>query len=198
MACGDGVQGAAGMFGGHAGGEVGGGFVVGFGLMATPVHKEAVGQPGEDAVDPHGVAGAQPALVVAARDIESGVEAVFDAPMVAVVGEPGARVEAPGWQAAEQCHGLGLLAGDFAAQARGLGGQWEADGLGGDRCALQDAGFLPAFVGFSGGGERAALGACFALPVLFSTRRRRLREKRRLEVPARGARWLRARQAGCL
>ena len=66
MAGGDGVQGAAGMFGGHVGGEVGGGFVVGFGLMAAPLHEEAVGQPGEDAVDPHGVAGAQPALVVTA------------------------------------------------------------------------------------------------------------------------------------
>ena len=92
LADGGGAQDAAGVFGGHGGGEVGGGFVVGFWLMAAPVHAEAVGQAGEDAVDPHGIARAQPALVVAARDVEPRVEAVLDVPMLAPAGQgPGLR-----------------------------------------------------------------------------------------------------------
>ena len=86
------------MFGGHVGGKVGGGLMVGLGLMAAPFHEEAVGQAGEDAVHPDGVAGAQPALVVVAGDIGPGVEAVLDAPMVGVVSEPGARFQARGRQ----------------------------------------------------------------------------------------------------
>ena len=91
---------------------------MGFGLMAAPFHEDAVGPPREYAVDLHGIACAQRALIVAARDIESGAEAVLArravaavgvhrrepgkgrrvhrSPMVAVVGEPGARKEAPG------------------------------------------------------------------------------------------------------
>jgi hypothetical protein len=166
--------------------------------MAAPVQEEAIGQAGKNTVHPDSVARAQPAEVITARDIESGVKAVLDAPMVAVESEPAGGIEMSGRQAAEQGHGFGLLALDFAAQTRGLGSQWKAGGLGGDRSALEDAGFLPAFVGFAGGCERAALGAHFALPILFSSRRWRLREKRRPEVPARGARWLRARRADCL
>jgi len=54
------------VIGGHPGGEVGGGFVMGLGEVATPMHKEAVGQTGEDTVNPDRVGLLQPALIVAA------------------------------------------------------------------------------------------------------------------------------------
>ncbi|MEO7317774.1 MAG: hypothetical protein ABIZ56_02170, partial [Chthoniobacteraceae bacterium] len=184
---GDGAQDATGVFGGHGGGEVGGGFVVGFGLMSAPVHEEAVGQAGEDAVDSQGIGSAQPALVVAPGDVQPGVEAGLDAPVAAVEGEPADGVEAPGRRAAQQCDGLRWAALDFTPQARGLGGEGEAGLLGADRSASQDAGFVSAFVAFARAGEGLALGADFVLPGRLCTARWSLREKRQPAVRARCA-----------
>ncbi len=99
MVGGHGSQGAAGVFGGHEGGEVGGGFLAGFALMGTPMHEEAVGQAGEDAMDVECIGCAQPALVVAARDIEPGMEAGLNIQMAAVEIEPSGGIEALGRQA---------------------------------------------------------------------------------------------------
>lgn len=99
VAGGDKVEDSAGVIGGHVGGEVGSGFVVGFGLMAAPFHEEAVGQTSKDAVDADGIGRVQPALVVAAGDVEAGVEAVLDAPVAAVEIEPAGGLQVFGRQA---------------------------------------------------------------------------------------------------
>ena len=198
MARGDGAHDATGVFGGHGGGEVGGGFVVGFALMTAPVHEQAVGQTGEDAVDPEGIGSAQTALVVAPGDVQPGVEAGFDAPVAAVQSEPAGGIEAIGWHAAQQGDALGLAALDFTPQARGLGGEGEAGLLGGDGGALQDAGFAPAPVALAGAGEGFALGTDFALCGGLCAPRRGLREKKRPAVRARCARCSASPWAGCL
>jgi len=142
------------MIGGHPGGEVGGGFVVGLGLMAAPFHEQAVGQAGENAMHPDGVTTSQAALIVAAGDIKPGVQAVLNAPVLAVELEPAGRGQLLRRTAGHQGYGFGWVAIDFAAQARGLGGQGEASLLGGDRGGVDGAGFRAAFVAFVGAGQR--------------------------------------------
>ncbi len=56
----------------HAGGEVGSGEVAGVGLAGSPLHEEAVRQPGEDGVQRDGVGCAQAAAAVVAAGIEAG------------------------------------------------------------------------------------------------------------------------------
>ena len=56
-----------------------------------------------------------------------------------------------------------MLALDCAAQARGLGGQWEAGLLGAERSALEDARFVAAFVAFPAARAGFAFRAVFAL-----------------------------------
>jgi len=79
----------------------------GSGLLVSPLHEEAVGQPGEHGVEPEGAIRAQPTLIVAAGDIEPGMEPVFDAPSIPVEGEPAFGVEFPGGQAGQEGDGLG-------------------------------------------------------------------------------------------
>jgi len=195
---GHGSQGTAGVFRGHEGGEVGGGFLAGFALMGAPMHEEAVGQAGEDAVDVEGIGCTEPALVVAARDIEPGMEARLNVPMAAVEIEPPGGIEAFGWQAGQQRHGFGLLGLDFAPQKRGLGREGEAGLLGSDGSALEDASFEPALVAFAAAGASAAQSAIFALTSGVSSGCWRFREKRLPAVGARGVRYFSERPAGCL
>jgi hypothetical protein len=54
-ASGDGEEGAASMLGRHVSGEIRGGLLVGFALVAAPFHEEAVGQASKEAVDGDGV-----------------------------------------------------------------------------------------------------------------------------------------------
>jgi hypothetical protein len=126
------------------------------------------------------------------------VEAVLDAPVAAIQGEPAGGIEVPGWQAAEQGDALGWLALDLAAQARGLGGEREAGLLGGDGGALQDAGFQPAFVAFAAAGQGPGRRTDLTRPGALGAGRWRVREKRPAAVPARGTRWLRAPWVDCL
>jgi hypothetical protein len=193
-------DGAAGVIGGHVSGEVGGGFVAGCGLMAAPFDEETVGEPCKDAVDVDGVGAAQAALVIAAGDVEAGVEAGFDAPGGAVEFEPIEGVEALGRQAGDEGDGLGALAVDFAAQEGGLGGKGEVRVLGRNGSALQDAGFLAAFVAFAAAGLRLSVGADlrrFGCPASAGSGNGWLREKRQPAVAALCVRCFPAPWAGC-
>jgi hypothetical protein len=55
---------------GHAGGEVGGGKVLGTGLVTSPLQQETVGQTGEDGMGAAGLMGAQAARAIAVGDVE--------------------------------------------------------------------------------------------------------------------------------
>jgi hypothetical protein len=118
--------------------------------------------------------------------------------VAAVEREPAGGLQALDRQAGEQRHSFGLLALDFAAQARGLGDQWETGLLGAERSALEDARFVAAFVAFPAARAGCAFGALFALAGGFSTARWRFREKRPSAVAAPGARCCPAEWAGCL
>ena len=137
---GDGEQGAAGVFCGHVGCEVGRGFVRGLGLLGAPFHEEAVGQPGEKAMHPDRVAIFQAALIVAAGVIQPGVESVFNPPVVPVAFQPARGGEFRGCKASDLRHGFGCPAIDFAAQAGGL--------LRRDPGRADHSGFGAAFVAF--------------------------------------------------
>jgi hypothetical protein len=110
-------------------------------------------------VDGDGVGGAQAALVVAARDIEAVVETGFDAPCGAIEREPIDGVEALGGQAGHEGHGLCAAAFDFSSQEGALGGEGKVRLLRGDGSALNDAGFLAAFIALASAGLRLALDA---------------------------------------
>jgi len=75
--------------------------VVWLGPVAAPLHEEAVGKPGEDAMDPDRVFMAQPAGIVMARDIEPGVESVFNSPSGPVGDQPLASIEPLEWGAGQ-------------------------------------------------------------------------------------------------
>ncbi len=68
----------------HKGKEVCGGFELGFFMLGLPVNKEGVGHSGEHALDPHGIGVSDTGQVIKVRDIESLMQAAFDAPVLAV------------------------------------------------------------------------------------------------------------------
>jgi hypothetical protein len=78
------AEGVAMMFGIHGGEEVGGGFVVWFGLLGAPVHTEAVAKSAEQPHDPHGIRLSDSAQVVQVRDIQALVQSAFNAPGCAI------------------------------------------------------------------------------------------------------------------
>lgn len=105
---------------------------------------------------------AHSAFVVASRDIQPRVQAVFDSPMGSVFLKPADGVESLGREAGDERHRLGLAALDFAPQSGTLPGEGEACLLRADRGALYYPCFLSAFVSLPGSGERFADGAGFA------------------------------------
>jgi hypothetical protein len=141
------------VIGGHGGGEVGGGFVLGFVLPAPPFHEQTVGQARKDPVRPHGVAVAQAALVIPPGDVQPGVESVFNAPVLPVALEPAGGRELLRGQAGDQRHVFGRPAIDFPAQAGGLGGEGESGLLGRDGRRANRPGFGAAPIAFVGAGE---------------------------------------------
>ena len=182
VAAGDGGHHPSCVVGGHPRGEVGGGVVVGLLLVAPPFHEQAVGQAREDAMHPYGVAVAQPALIVAAGDVQPGVQAGFDAPVLPVEPEPAGGAQGLGRPAGDQRHGFGGPSIHFAAQPRALGGQRKAGGFGRDLGGVDRAGLGAAFVAFVGAGQG----------------RGRFRGGKTPEGPGRPVPGSPARSAGCL
>lgn len=94
----------------HGGLEVSGGFEVGFGLVATPLHKEAVGQAAEHAQNPQGLGPTYPAAVVVEGNVQALMEAIFNPPPLAVGLQPVRGIELVWWKARHEAHGLVLAA----------------------------------------------------------------------------------------
>jgi hypothetical protein len=68
------------VFGIHSGEEVGGGFVMRFGLLSAPVRTEAVAKAAEHSHDPHGVGLSDSAQVIEVGHIQALVQSAFNAP----------------------------------------------------------------------------------------------------------------------
>ena len=81
--------------------------------------------------------GAATALVVVVGDVQAQMQPVLDAPMLAIVFQPRARIQfAPG-QAGDQGDGLGLVFPEFAVDQRHLPREREADFFGRDFARLR-------------------------------------------------------------
>ena len=65
----------------HGGLEIGGGLVLGVGLAGTPFHAQTVAQTAKHAQDPEARSLADAATVIVLRNIQSLVQAIFDAPV---------------------------------------------------------------------------------------------------------------------
>ena len=76
------------MFGVHGAEKVHRGFVPGLFLSATPMPEQTVAEPSKHCRHPHRLEPAHPALVVQVGDIQSLVQAAFDAPNGPVVPQP--------------------------------------------------------------------------------------------------------------
>ena len=151
------------MLGVHGGEKVGGGFVLGFGLSAAPMHEQAVAEAPEHSHHPHGMGQAHPALIVQVGDIQALVESAFDAPGGAVIFEPLGGIEFRRRQAGHQRDGFGAMVAQVSAQER----------------HLLDAGKVHLFGGGGGGAQGARFKLAFVeLPTARQGRRRVLREKK--------------------
>jgi len=74
------ANGIAMMFGIHGGKKISGGFVLGLGLLAAPMHAETVAEAAEHSDHAHGAGLAHAALIIPMGDIQPQVQPVFDAP----------------------------------------------------------------------------------------------------------------------
>ena len=82
----------------HGGLEVGGGQIFRMGLMRAPLHEEAVADAPEQTGHKHGVRMANPATVVVMGNVQTLVQAVFDAAKTRPVElQPLLGVELLGW-----------------------------------------------------------------------------------------------------
>ena len=134
--------------------KVGGGFVVWVWELSFPLHEEAVGEAAHEAEEEHAVGMADAAAVVVVGDIQTLVEAVFDAPGLTVEEEPACGVEAGRFQTGDEADFLRRVALEMATEAGGLGGEGKGDLFGGDRGGTQDPVFAASFVAL----HRAGLG----------------------------------------
>lgn len=120
------------VFAGHEGVEIGGGDVIGTALVAAPLDKEAVGQATEHAQEEQGLGLLNATAVIIEGNIQSLVEAAFDAPALAVELEPLAGVEAFGGQTGNERDFLVLAAAALPQEPGGLSGEGKANILGAD------------------------------------------------------------------
>jgi hypothetical protein len=72
----------------HKGLEGGGGDVVWSRLMSAPFHKEAVGDATKHTQNPHAVIALDSAPIIIIGDIQTLVQAAFDAPALSVEQQP--------------------------------------------------------------------------------------------------------------
>ena len=110
------ANGIAMMFGIHSGEKISGGFVLGLGLLAAPMHAETVAEAAEHSDHAHGAGLPHAALIIPMGDIQPQVQPVFDAPGRSVVLQPLGRVEFFEPQACHQRHGFGTMMTQISAQ----------------------------------------------------------------------------------
>lgn len=95
----------------HGGLEVGGRQVLGMGLMGAPLHEEAVADAPEQTGHKHGVRVANPATIIAMGNVQTLVQAVFDAAKTRPVQlQPLLGIEPFGWSAGQQANVFSLAA----------------------------------------------------------------------------------------
>ena len=140
------TDGIAMMFGVHGSEEVGGGFVMRFFLSAAPMQAQAVAETAKHSHYQHRMGLAHPAKVVVMGDIQTLVQAAFDAPSGAVVSEPLGGAEFLRRQARHQCHHFGAMMAKLAAQEGDLFHARKVHPLGGRGLRTQNPDFQPAFV----------------------------------------------------
>lgn len=138
----------------HGGLEIGCGLVLGVGLAGAPFHAQTVAQTAKHAHDPQARRFADAATVIVLRNIQSLVQAIFDAPVDSIEMEPCLGVEFVGRGAGQQADFLVLAACRLAQQARGLGDQGKGRLFGRHGLGHNGAAFGAALVLF----QRAALG----------------------------------------
>jgi hypothetical protein len=170
------------MFGVHRAEEVGGGLVVRFALPATPVHKQTVAEPTQQAHHPHRLRQPHPTQVLQVRGVQPLVQAVLNAPRRPIVRQPLRRVQLFRRQAGHQGHRFGRVLAQLPAQQRHLGDAGKVNRLGARRRRAQHPHFGLALVDLPTAGQR----------------RRRLRGENSSAGARRVGRCWPVRWAGCL
>lgn len=132
------------------------------GLMGAPLHEEAVADAPEQAGDHHGVRMANPAPIVVMGNVQTLVQAVFDAAKTGAVQlQPLLGVEPLGWCAGDEADVFILAALGLAQQAGGLRCQRKTDLLRADRLGADRAAYVMALfilIGAILGGRRPPRG----------------------------------------
>jgi hypothetical protein len=118
------------MFGVHGAEKVGGGFLVGFVLAAAPMNAEAVAEATEQADDAHRFGFAHSAEIIEVGDVESLVQAAFDAPGRTIVLKPLGGAKFFGQKTGHQRDDFRLVMAQVAAQQGHLLDTGKIDGFG--------------------------------------------------------------------
>ena len=134
--------------------------MAGVGLLASPFHEQAVGDPTVGTQEQHPLITLDPAAIIVVRNVEPLVESAFDPPAVAVGLEPLSGVEPFGRQARHQGDFFVFPPGGLPEQARSLPREGKAD----------------VFPSQFGGGDTAIFMTSFVFPLLPRLRRSGLPE----------------------
>lgn len=109
------------------------------GLAPAPMHIETDGHVAEHPQNPQAIGVAYPAAVVVERDVQALVRAVLDAPGLAIGLESGRRRQFLRSEVGDEPDDFVLAPAVLTAHQGDLGGEGEADVLGGGGTALQRA-----------------------------------------------------------
>ena len=153
----------------HGGLEVGGRQIFWMGLMGAPLHEEAVADAPEQAGHQHGVRMANPATIIVMGNVQTLVQAVFDAAKTSAVEfQPLLGVEPLGWSAGDEADifilaalGFGAASGRPAppAESKAAPGRPPGSGSSGSRCGPFRTGRCDTPWASASKGGKSALGA---------------------------------------
>ena len=110
------------------------------------MHEKAVTEAPKHSYDAHGPGQTHAALVIEMADIQPQVQAVFDSPRGAIVGQPLGSAQLVGRQTADQGDGLGLVMAQVAPQQSDLLDKGKIDLFRAGRSRTEHAHFQSAFI----------------------------------------------------
>jgi hypothetical protein len=110
------------------------------------MHEQAVTEAPKHSYDAHGLGQTHPAMVIKMADIQPQVQAVFDSPRGAIVGQPLRSAQLVRRQTADQGYGLGLVMAQLALQQSDLFDKGKIDFFRAGRSGTEHAHFQSAFV----------------------------------------------------
>lgn len=110
------------------------------------MHEKAVTKASKHSYDAHGLRQAHAALVIEMADIQPQVQAVFDSPGRAIVGQPLRSAQLVRWQTAHQGDGLRLVMAQLAPQQSDLLDKGKIDFFRAGRSRTEHTHFQSAFV----------------------------------------------------